>query len=224
MDRATVRYVDITIRQPDEQLHPMQRFIRDEDVVSYEELVAWTLRPTQGEQLSLFYVEADLEPYEAAIRSVESIDRYRLITLDDTAAHVWVVEQLRPEFLSFAAPFADSDVIVLPPVRFDDGAAMRMTLVGPGADIQTALDAVGETSRLTVHRVGGFDPRHGDPMGELTDRQREAVQIALDCGYYAVPREADLAEVADALDCTQSTASVLLRRAERTVLDRIVQR
>jgi predicted DNA binding protein len=55
----------------------------------------------------------------------------------------------------------------------------------------------------------------------LTDRQREAVRAAVEAGYYAVPREASLADVAEAIGCAESTASEHLRRAEAAVMRRL---
>ncbi|MFC7079905.1 helix-turn-helix domain-containing protein [Halorussus caseinilyticus] len=50
-------------------------------------------------------------------------------------------------------------------------------------------------------------------------RQFEGIETARGLGYYDVPREAELSEVAAELDCTESTASALLRKAERAPVD-----
>jgi hypothetical protein len=56
------------------------------------------------------------------------------------------------------------------------------------------------------------------PDDLLTDRQRELLDAALVRGYFAVPRECTLAELAADLDVDKSTASGVLRRAvERLV-------
>jgi hypothetical protein len=55
--------------------------------------------------------------------------------------------------------------------------------------------------------------------GVLTARQRECLDVALHSGYFEVPRESTLAEVADALDVDKSTASVTLRRATSRIVD-----
>ncbi|WP_276278984.1 helix-turn-helix domain-containing protein [Halorussus caseinilyticus] len=65
------------------------------------------------------------------------------------------------------------------------------------------------------------DHRHlaGSLAGRLTMRQFEGIETARGLGYYDVPREAELSEVAAELDCTESTASALLRKAERAPVD-----
>lgn len=60
--------------------------------------------------------------------------------------------------------------------------------------------------------------------GTFTERQRAAGDTALRLGYYEVPRDGTLDDVAEALGCAESTASVLLRRAERDMRSRILDR
>lgn len=50
-------------------------------------------------------------------------------------------------------------------------------------------------------------------LADLTDRQFEALSIAVASGYFAVPREATLSDVADAMAVEKSTAGEHLRRA-----------
>lgn len=52
----------------------------------------------------------------------------------------------------------------------------------------------------------------------LTERQREVLNTAIRAGYFEVPQECSLATVAAALDVDKSTVSVVLRRAEATLV------
>lgn len=53
----------------------------------------------------------------------------------------------------------------------------------------------------------------------LTERQREAVELAFDLGYYDYPRECTLTELAEALGVATSVASRLLQRAEGRIVE-----
>jgi predicted DNA binding protein len=57
-----------------------------------------------------------------------------------------------------------------------------------------------------------------DAAGLLTDRQREVLRAAHREGYFEVPRECTLADLAASLDIDKSTASEILRRGEASVL------
>jgi hypothetical protein len=51
-------------------------------------------------------------------------------------------------------------------------------------------------------------------VSSITDKQREAMELALDSGYYETPRETDLGELATELDVSESAASQRLNAAE----------
>lgn len=76
------------------------------------------------------------------------------------------------------------------------------------------LDAAGMPFEVLSLVEPGPDDR------PLTARQREALDVAIRSGYFEVPRESTLAEVADALDVDTSTASGVIRRATATLVKR----
>jgi len=220
-----VKYLDVTMRQPRWMLHPMQEFIRDGDAVQYEELQAWTgMASERAVEYVLFYVEADREPYEAALESVDSIRWYDLTPIDDEAFYVYICQETRDEDISWRQAFADLNVAPVPPVAYDSDASFHMTLVGTGGDLQSLLSDLPDDIEVTVEAIGEYDRRHAPVVGDLTDRQLEAVEVAADLGFYEVPREAGVADVATALSCADSTASTLLQEAEARVMRRLVGR
>lgn len=56
------------------------------------------------------------------------------------------------------------------------------------------------------------------PELQLTDEQREALVVALDRGYFEVPRETTLVELADVLDISDSAVSQRIRRGLSKIL------
>jgi len=58
-----------------------------------------------------------------------------------------------------------------------------------------------------------------DPETLLTERQREVLRVALRHGYFAVPRDCRLADVADAVGVDKSTASETIRRGSGAILE-----
>lgn len=61
-----------------------------------------------------------------------------------------------------------------------------------------------------------------DPGDMLTDRQQEIIRTAVQNGYFEIPRECTLAELADELDIDKSTASTILRRGEAQIVKSVV--
>ncbi|WP_436909006.1 helix-turn-helix domain-containing protein [Halosimplex marinum] len=219
-----MKYLDVRIDLPDRMLHPMQAFIRHDDTVRYEEMLAWRVRPEVDMEYALYYVEADLEAYREAVREVETVVDCRITPIDNDAAHVWACEETRPETRAWRDAFADRQLIVMPPIRFDETAAMAMTIVGDGAALHDTIETIPPEVEVTVNEIGTYDRRGGTLAATLTDRQLVALGTALRLGYYEVPRDATLADIAAELHCAESTASELLRRAERDVLSRVFDR
>ena len=61
--------------------------------------------------------------------------------------------------------------------------------------------------------------RDGPGEGPLTDRQLECLRVARRMGYFEVPRDCTLAEVADTLGVDTSTVSETIRRGTARVLE-----
>lgn len=57
---------------------------------------------------------------------------------------------------------------------------------------------------------------------DLTPEQREALVLALDKGYFGVPRGATLTDIADELGISQQAASERIRRGAESVLSRML--
>jgi len=219
-----VKYVDLRLRLPDDLLHPMAAFVRHEDVVAYEELLTWQVRPDDGIEYELFYAEADPERYRAAVAEVESIREFRVAPVDESSLHCWVCEETLPAVRAWRDAFLDRQLVVVPPIRFDADAVMGMTIVGDGSDVGAVVDSMPAAVDVTVAEIGTYRHRGGTPVAALSDRQREALETALSIGYYDVPRNGTLAEVADALEVAESSASEVLRRAERAIVTRVLER
>jgi len=69
--------------------------------------------------------------------------------------------------------------------------------------------------RLT--ELHALEPRGARP--ELTEKQREALILAFERGYFDSPREATLREIADELGITQQSLSSRLRRGNRRLIE-----
>jgi len=75
--------------------------------------------------------------------------------------------------------------------------------------------------RFRLHRL----TRDGDgeaPGDGLTDRQQEALRTAYELGYFDIPREASLEDVATRLDISASSVSERLRRAQTQLIEETV--
>ncbi|MGM0605178.1 MAG: helix-turn-helix domain-containing protein [Halobacteriota archaeon] len=217
-----MKYLNARFRLPDRMHHPMHAFARDEDAVDRVELLAWNRHRDRNVESELFYVRADPERYRAALDRVESIQTYAMTSIDERSFHLFVCEEPTAGVTRWREAFFELDLVVVPPIRFDEEGVVGLTLVGNADDIQRLLGDVPVSIDVSIDEIGTYDHRDNTPAGVLTDRQREAIEVALEWGYYDVPRSAPLSAVADALDVAESSASLLLRRAERRVFTELI--
>jgi hypothetical protein len=73
----------------------------------------------------------------------------------------------------------------------------------------------------TLNSIRNVDGQNGDSYG-LTDKQREAVELAFTNGYFAVPAETNLSELAELLDITRQSFSRRLNRGLFGLLEETV--
>ena len=88
--------------------------------------------------------------------------------------------------------------------------------IGSFADaLRTEIDDIGgmELLRLTEH-MPGRDDTINQTSDELSIEQRQALHAAVDHGYYEIPRQIELTDLANELGIPQSTLSYRLQRAE----------
>lgn len=87
------------------------------------------------------------------------------------------------------------------------------------ADTVSEYEAAGADVQLEALRdVGRRDRR---PLDALTARQREVLEVALDTGYFDVPRDASTDEVAAELDLDSSTVAEHIQRAQRNLVSSV---
>lgn len=209
---SAMKRIEFAVRYPDGLVHPIHRQIQSGTAVSRAELLMWS--PT-GEATTLLWCDGDRDAAERAIDGIDSLLVSNVVE-DTDGTYVF----LRQDDYEFAGAIldaiADAAVIFLPPVVFLENGVVRFEAVGEPAALSTFHDELSELGDLAIESVREFE-RADAPSG-LTDRQRAALDAAMAVGYYEVPREGTVADIAAELDCGTSTAGELLRKAEAAVI------
>jgi hypothetical protein len=217
-----MRYLRVAVHQDPAVRHPMHQFVVERDGYTASRLLEYA-PPVDGEPATfLFHVDGDPGPYEDAVADVASLVEYELSPCPDETFYVYAREVLPEYGAALVGAVAQPGILGLMPVEYRADGTVRLTVVGPAGRLQDAVDEMPERMDVEVLEVGEYDARRLDAGGDLTDRQFEAVAAAVDVGYYETPREGAVADVADRIDCSASTAAELLRRAERSVMRRVV--
>lgn len=78
-----------------------------------------------------------------------------------------------------------------------------------------------DNADFRLHRLT-HDGETEPPGDGLTDRQHEALRTAYELGFFDIPRQTSLEEIADELDIAASSVSERLRRAQTQLIEETV--
>ena len=112
----------------------------------------------------------------------------------------------------------------------EDGDYVMTLHTSPGGDVRRIIEAVQDAypqaelqKRRQFTREETVSPTSTQGvLGDLTDRQRAAVEAAHHAGFFQWPRESSGEEVAAALDVSSPTFHQHLRKAEKKVFDALL--
>lgn len=206
MKRATFR-----ASYPAELLHPVHRALTASDA-SRMELLMWG--PTASVS-SLSWLDAGPETAAALFDAVPSKTSAEFIA-EEEGTYAFVHQSAYEFDDALMGALGAAPVVFLPPVVFEADGTATFEAVGGAAGVSALYDALNEHLAVSIERARPF--RRAGGGADLTARQREALRVAREVGYYDVPRSGSVADVADGLGCAPSTAGELLRKAERAVV------
>ncbi|MFC6837150.1 helix-turn-helix domain-containing protein [Halomarina ordinaria] len=138
---------------------------------------------------------------------VDGRDNYRCLSKHPCVVHELVSVGLVVESLTYRA----------------GDARIRGAVVGHDV-LEGVMDRAGETVGVSLQRVYPLGDDDDHPVAtrwDLTERQEAALRTAFEMGYFDVPRRTDAAAVAGALGISKSAFLERLRRAERTLAERM---
>jgi predicted DNA binding protein len=210
-----MRHVRFTAIPSPDFRPPLFDLIAATDWVRETRLLDWNLvgeRPAM-----LFVVMAARERFVAALEAVTEVVAYDTSALDADRFALHMTLELPSSLARLFDALTTGGLIVVKPVVYRNGV-VHGNGVGQPTDVQAALDSLPPGLDLSIESVRDFDVRREAPTATLSDRQLEAVQIAIELGYYESPRQATHTEIATELGCSSSTATEHLQKAERKLV------
>ena len=114
--------------------------------------------------------------------------------------------------------------------RFDSGSLEIEVSVPDRGELEAVVSGLRETG-ATV-RLRRISTQPSEPDGDrrelevdgITDKQREAVLLAVEAGYYETPRRTDLGQLADHLGVSKSAVSQRLSAVESNLVTSLFER
>ncbi|WP_137287503.1 helix-turn-helix domain-containing protein [Halorussus salinisoli] len=208
-----MRRVQLTFYAPDAEVHPLHTLMAERDYVDAAEMVHWN---DAGESMThAFYIEGDREAFVAELVETPEVQAYDLTPVAEGRFYVHVRAETTPVQRAMFDAYNEGGVVVTSTLEHTDDGGVTFEVVGTAEALQDLHGAAPDGIEVDIERIGGPS---ADYETLLSERQREAVEVAVTVGYYDVPRSATHEDVAAKLDCAPSTASEHLRKAESKVL------
>ena len=109
-------------------------------------------------------------------------------------------------------------------LQYEDGRALVVGAVVGRDVLRGVMERAGETVGVKLRRA--YQLQSEDEPGvpqqwDITPKQEACIRTALELGYFAIPRQATAAEVADELGISKSAFLERLHRAERTLFQQL---
>lgn len=186
-----------------------------------------------GTGVTLYRLVGDREAMRETLETAEPVCSYDIFDAGDGTGrgrdgsedtfHARVHFEPREPVASLLALVSEHRLTVEPPIEFVGPDALRVTVAGHQDAIRQAADGIPGSLSVTLERAGQYDPGTDPLAAVLTERQRQVLAAAVECGYYDTPRTATQADVAEVLDCSAGTVGEHLRKIQARVLREVAE-
>lgn len=176
-------------------------------------------------------LEATCEVIESHrdIDTVDVLEMYNRTDSDRTAATLFLrgnLSQFSPLQILMYEGF-----LPIGPTKLEHGRECFDLLLEDRDELSDAIEILREFGEVNVERISQEFRREITPssaewqelLSSIPDRQREFLILARDEGYFDIPRQVTLQELADEMEITKTTASNHLRKAEQEVMEFLIR-
>lgn len=198
------------------EIHPMYDLLANAEFVKRAKTTHWNY---SSDNLGIMhYVSGDGERFAERLDEIDDVLDYEMTDVNETTFYAYLICDLTGPARRLFSALTQGQLIVHHPIEWTEDGSSFVSVVGTSAEIQAAVEEVPDPVSVTIHRIGGIEQTTNAVEGSLSTRQRAAVESALALGYYEIPREATLEDVAEEMGCARSTAAEHLRKVEANVL------
>lgn len=213
--------LELTAGGREREIHPMYDLMANSSFVETAKTTHWNV---SGDELGIMhFIHGDMDAFESAIADIESVLEYELTRVDDDSFYAYLRSNPTEAAGELFGTLTQGRLVVEHPVEWKQDGTQSISMVGSAEEIQSVVDEVPDPVECTVREIGGLEKAAEAAKAQLSDRQREALESALELGYYEIPREAGVEDVAADIGCARSTAAEHLRKTETKILHTVFQ-
>lgn len=216
------RYATVLLELDNERVSSGEEITSGELSVTRERLRHFNLVDNET-VVMLCDLRGNLDRARTVYDAAPEVLNYEVITRGDGDGFAYLHCRLQDPVKSLVSTLHEHEVVLDMPLEFLDDGTVRATLIGKSPALGPALEALSEIVEVALERTGKYRPETRDLGANLTDRQHQILTIAVEHGYYEVPRRATLVDVAAEVDLSRATVGEHLQKIEATILSQVVR-
>lgn len=199
----------------DVHLHPLDDLLMETDNISVD-MIHYISPVYEGRYLEFINIRGDIANARSILESSKDAIDFDIAENGDTGV---VYLQCRATGLvdDLLRIVRERDIVIDWPMRYTDtadGHGLQFTLVGTDQALHRAISDVPSSIELELERIGEYDPNRVHSPNILSDKQEQLLELAIQEGYYEVPRKTAHKELASKLNLTAATVGERLQRIE----------
>ncbi|WP_101297626.1 helix-turn-helix domain-containing protein [Halegenticoccus soli] len=214
------RYATVRIDSGSGGFHPAECALADEPGVTREG-IRRVNRLDDGTIAASYELRGDLDRARELLASSPSVLACDVVGERTGVAYVHSVPT--DPVASLLSILRRNEIVLDAPLEYTATGDLRVTLLGGSRALRRAIDEAAKSVGVELERTGDYARNARNPEAALTDRQRQLLTVAVDMGYYEIPRRTTLAEIAAAVGIGRATAGEHLRKAEAKAVARTVR-
>ena len=203
---------------PTDDSHPVYRMFESKPEVNKERI--YHLNVLEDETMVLVgRISGDIVSAEQLISRADHILDFSISGDSDGGGLVYIHSNPPPAIKRFLQLPGAHGVFFDFPLEGTTDGHFRVTMIGETNEVlQNALADVPPELEVEVERIGPPPMERGGLNRILTRRQSQILEVALELGYYDVPRNATHQDVADQMDLSVGTVGEHLQKIEARVI------
>lgn len=176
----------------------------------------------QGSLFPYVWVRGDQLQLCERVEDNPAIESFKQISENDSSDGVLYKIGWKNETAGFLSCLRESNPVVLEASGYGDTWSFQLRF-----DSHEDLSAFQRVCRdhdiiPSIQRLV-TDGSVSAPGVPFTDLQRETLEVALESGYFDVPRKTTMVDIADKLDISDQAVSARIRRASKNMLEHVLQ-
>ncbi|WP_121743162.1 helix-turn-helix domain-containing protein [Natronorubrum halophilum] len=213
-----MRYVTFVISQMDDERCPNGESATDRAVNG--EAIHYINLLDDGTGVALYQLRGDLKQSTEVLEADPEVLSVERSEASDGLVYLhFRANALMTDLLSI---FRRYEIVVDWPMEYTDQGGLRVTTIGEDKKIREAIAEIPDGIQIVLEGIGEYHPDMRQLASLLTDRQQELLELAIDEGYYEMPRRATLRDLADQVNISAGTIGEHLRKIETKVITELV--